>query len=116
MKLFATKQIFGIIQKRKKRGDYMLNEKNKIVIFENQDMKLEVNMKEETVWLTQKQMAKLFDKDQNTINDHINNIFKEGELDEITSTGISGKSSFIQFAFFEYVVDMIIYSILIFIK
>ena len=38
-------------------------------------------------------MAQLFGKDQNTINDHINNIFKEGELDEITSTGISGKSS-----------------------
>ena len=71
----------------------MINEKNEIIIFENQDMKLEVNMKEETVWLTQKQMAKLFDKDQNTINDHINNIFKEGELDEKTSTGISGKSS-----------------------
>jgi len=69
------------------------DEKNEIIIFENQDMKLEVNIKEETVWLTQKQMAKLFDKDQNTINDHINNIFKEGELDEITSTGISGKSS-----------------------
>jgi len=71
----------------------MPNEKNEIIIFEDQGMKLEVNMKEETVWLTQKQMAELFDKDQNTINDHINNIFKEGELDEITSTGISGKSS-----------------------
>ena len=71
----------------------MPNEKNEIIIFENQGMKLEVNMKAETVWLTQKQMAELFDKDQNTINDHINNIFKEGELDEITSTGISGKSS-----------------------
>lgn len=67
--------------------------KNKIIIFENQDVKLEVNMDEETVWLTQKQMAELFDKDQNTINEHINNIFKEGELDEKTSTGISGKSS-----------------------
>ena len=71
----------------------MSGQKNEIIIFENQDVKLEVNMKEETVWLTQKQMAKLFNKDQNTINDHIKNIFKEGELDEITSTGISGKSS-----------------------
>ena len=70
-----------------------MNEKNEIILFENQDVKLEVNLKEETVWLTQKQMAELFDKDQNTINDHINNIFKEGELDERTSTGISGKSS-----------------------
>lgn len=67
--------------------------KNEIILFENQGVKLEVNMKDETVWLTQKQMAELFGKDQNTINDHINNIFKEGELDETTSTGISGKST-----------------------
>lgn len=65
----------------------------RLYFFENQNVKLEVNLNEETVWLTQKQMAKLFNKDQNTINDHINNIFKEGELDEETSTGISGKSS-----------------------
>ena len=71
----------------------MLKEKNEIILFKNQDLRLEVNVKDETVWLTQKQMAKLFDKDQNTINDHINNIFKEGELDETTSTGISGKSN-----------------------
>lgn len=50
-------------------------------------------MKDETVWLTAKQMAKLFKKDINTINDHINNIFKEGELEENTSTEISGKST-----------------------
>lgn len=69
------------------------DKKNEIILFENQGVKLEVNLKEETVWLTQKQMAELFDKDQNTINDHINNIFREGELEENTSTGISGKSS-----------------------
>ena len=67
--------------------------KNEIVLFENQGVTLEVNLKDETVWLTQAQMAKLFDRDQNTINDHINSIFKEGELDEHTSTGISGKST-----------------------
>lgn len=66
---------------------------NEIILFENQGVKLEVNLSEETVWLTQKQMAQLFGKDENTINDHINNIYKEGELDEKTSTGISGKSS-----------------------
>ena len=49
--------------------------KNEIVIFDNQNVKLEVNVNEETVWLTQDQMAQLFDKDTNTINDHINNIF-----------------------------------------
>ena len=67
--------------------------KNEIAIFEDQDVKLEVNIEDETVWLTQKQMAELFDKDQNTINEHIINIFKEGELEETTSTGISGKST-----------------------
>ena len=56
--------------------------KNEIVIFENQDVKLEVNMKEETVWLTQAQMTKLFKVKQNTIAEHISNIFEEGELDE----------------------------------
>ena len=35
--------------------------KNEIILFENQDVKLEVNMKDETVWLTQEQMARLFD-------------------------------------------------------
>lgn len=67
--------------------------KNEIIIFENGEIKLEVNMKEDTVWLTQAQMAKLFKKDQNTISDHINNVFREGELDEMTSTGISGEST-----------------------
>lgn len=71
----------------------MNEKKNEIILFENQGVKLEVNLQEETVWLTQNQMAELFEKDPNTINEHINNIFKEGELDEKTSTGISGKSS-----------------------
>lgn len=53
--------------------------KNEIVIFENQNVKLEVNMKDETVWLNQMQMAELFDKDRTVITRHINNIFKEGD-------------------------------------
>ena len=53
---------------------------NEIMIFENQNIKLEVNIKDETVWLTQKQMAKLFGKDRTTILRHINNIFKDKEL------------------------------------
>ena len=65
---------------------------NEIIIFKNQDVKLEVNMKDETVWLTQAQMTKLFNVKQNTIAEHISNIFKEGELDERTSIGISDKS------------------------
>ena len=49
--------------------------KNEIIIFEEQNIKLEVNMKDETVWLTQAQMAKLFNKDRKTITRHIQNIY-----------------------------------------
>ncbi len=56
--------------------------KNEIILFENQNVKLEVNMKDETVWLSLEQMAKLFDRDRTVIKRHINNIFKEKELNE----------------------------------
>ncbi len=56
--------------------------KNEIVIFENQKVKLEVNMQDETVWLSLEQMAKLFDRDRTVITRHINNIFKNQELNK----------------------------------
>ena len=67
--------------------------KNEIILFENQGVKLEVNLSEETVWLTQKQMEMLFKVSHATLSEHINNIFNEGELDEKTSVGISDKST-----------------------
>ena len=57
--------------------------KNEIIIFENQNVKLEVNMKDETVWLSLEQMAKLFDRDKSVISRHIKNAFKE-ELNDST--------------------------------
>jgi prophage maintenance system killer protein len=56
--------------------------KGEIVIYRAKDKKiqLEVKLEQETVWLTQKQMAGLFTKDVRTVNEHIQNIFKEGEL------------------------------------
>ena len=84
--------------------------KNEIVLFENQDVKLEVNVKDETVWLTQAQMAQLFDKDRKTITRHIQNIYKDGELEEnsvcsfFEHTGNDGKKYHVQF----YNLDMII--------
>ena len=57
--------------------------KNEIIIFENQNLKLEVNMKDETVWLNREQMSILFDRDIKTIGKHINNALKE-ELDNST--------------------------------
>lgn len=60
----------------------MNKEKNEIIIFENQDVKLEVNMKDETVWLSLEQMTKLFDRDRTVITRHINNILKDQELNK----------------------------------
>ena len=57
--------------------------KNEIILFENQNVKLEVNMKDETVWLNREQLSKLFDRDIKTIGKHINNALQE-ELDNST--------------------------------
>jgi len=57
--------------------------KGEIIIYKSKEgPKLEVRLQEDTVWLTQKQMALLFEKGLPTINEHIKNIFKEGELQE----------------------------------
>lgn len=56
---------------------------NKIIVFKNNELILDVNMKDETVWLSQQQMAKLFKKERSVITRHINNIFDEGELVEL---------------------------------
>lgn len=64
-----------------------MNEKYEIVKFEQDGLTLDVNVSpnEDTVWLTQDAMALLFDRNQGVISRHINNIFKEGELDRNTS-------------------------------
>ncbi|MFH1564090.1 MAG: hypothetical protein ABIF11_11855 [Nitrospirota bacterium] len=58
------------------------NNKSELIIYQTEDgqTRLQVKMEDETVWLTQKQMAELFQKDVRTINEHIQNIFNEGEL------------------------------------
>ena len=68
--------------------------KNEIILFENQNVKLEVNMKDETVWLTQDQMGKLFGKARSTINEHIKNIYKSCELVEEETMSKFGNSEF----------------------
>ena len=57
--------------------------KNEIAIYQSDDsVQLEVLMENENVWLTQAQMVQLFERDRTVITKHINNIFKEKELDE----------------------------------
>ena len=88
----------------------MEEKKNEIILFENQGVKLEVNLKDDTVWLTQKQMAELFGKDRRTITRHIQNIYKDEELEEnsvcsfFEHTAEDGKKYNVQY----YNLDMII--------
>ncbi len=63
-----------------------MDKKNEIILFENQGVKLEVNLSEENVWITANQMSILFGKDETTIRKHINNVFKDGELDKDNNT------------------------------
>ena len=91
----------------------MDEKKNEIILFENQGVKLEVNLKDETVWLTQKQMGELFGKDRRTITRHIQNTYKDEELDENTVcsffeyTASDGKKYNTQY----YNLDMMIISV-----
>ncbi|HZJ89681.1 MAG TPA: virulence protein RhuM/Fic/DOC family protein [Bacilli bacterium] len=60
---------------------------NEIIIFKDNDFELQVKITpdKDTVWLTQEQIAKLFDKNKSTVSRHISNIFKSNELDPIDS-------------------------------
>ena len=81
---------------------------NQIILFENQEVKLEVNMKDETVWLNANQLSELFDRDSKTIRKHINNALNE-ELDDsvvakFATTAKDGKTYQVEY----YNLDMII--------
>ena len=61
-----------------------MEQKTELVIFKVQDgnIKLDVKLEDETVWLTQDQMSELFQTTKQNVSLHLNNVFKEGELDK----------------------------------
>ena len=60
-----------------------MQQTGEIILYQpNENVQLEVRLEEETVWLTQAQMAELFQKDRTVVTRHINNVFTEGELDQ----------------------------------
>ena len=87
-----------------------MNEKNKIILFENQGVKLEVNLKDETVWLNRQQLSELFDRDIKTIGKHINNALKEelsndnSVVAKFATTASDGKTYQVEY----YNLDMIL--------
>ena len=83
--------------------------KNEIVLFENQGVTLEVNLKDETVWLNTEQIAELFDRDYKTIRKHIKNALQEELANQevvakFATTAADGKTYQIE----HYNLDMII--------
>ena len=88
----------------------MEEKKNEIILFENQGVKLEVNLKDETVWLNREQLAKLFDRDIKNIGKHINNALKEELADDtavvakFATTATDGKKYQVEY----YNLDMIL--------
>ncbi|MCF7816540.1 MAG: virulence RhuM family protein [Kiritimatiellales bacterium] len=87
-----------------------MNTNSEILIYQNPNGKisLDVRLEDETVWLTQAHMAELFGKATSTINEHIKNIFAEGELVEGDVMKKFGISEFQQKAPYYYNLDVII--------
>ena len=85
---------------------------SQILLYQTEDgqTKIDVRLEEETVWLNQKQIVELFHTTKQNISLHINNIFKEGELDEISvvkdylTTALDGKNYYTKY----YNLDVII--------
>ena len=62
-----------------------MDEKSQIILYQNSEgnIKLDVQLQDETVWLTHEQMAQLFAKGRSTIAEHIANVYEEKELEQI---------------------------------
>lgn len=69
---------------------------SEFLLYKTSDNKVSINVQvqDETVWLTQEQMAELFDKSKKTISEHIRNVYLEGELTELATMRKSGNSGF----------------------
>ena len=71
------------------------NINSNLLIYENDDdIKVEVILQNEDVWMTQEQISKLYNKSKSTINEHIKNIYEENELLEVNTMRKFGISEF----------------------
>ena len=87
----------------------MSDKRNEIVLFETEDRSFSflVEINDETVWLSANQMALLFERDEKTIRKHINNVFKENEVEKENNTQkmrVAGVTQLVPF----YSLDVII--------
>ena len=84
----AKTQVIQQFDQSKVQGEVVLYQPDETI-------RMEVRLEDETVWLTQAQMAELFQTTRNNVTLHIGNIFREGELQE----NAVGKESLLTFAF-----------------
>ena len=83
LKIYVHLHHQNIVELKNNGMNNIESSKGEIVMYQpDETIRLEVRMGEETVWLTQQQMAELFDKDRTVISRHIRNIYKEEELEE----------------------------------
>jgi hypothetical protein len=75
---------YRFFRRKNRFGELDMKQKSEIIIYQTADneTRIQTRLQDETVWLTQEQMAELFGKGRTTITEHIGNIFKEGELNE----------------------------------
>ena len=85
-------------------------DKPEIIIYKTEDglTQVDVTFEDDTVWLTQEQMAELFQKAKSTINEHIANIYKDGELEQQSTMRKIGNSEFSTKPTNYYNLDMVI--------
>lgn len=83
---------------------------SEVIIYKTEDglTQVDVTFEDDTVWLTQEQMAELFQKAKSTINEHISNIYKEGELQQQSTMRKFGNSEFSTKPTNYYNLDMVI--------
>ena len=68
----------------------LFSHNSEMIMYQTEDGKtrIDVRLESDTVWLTQSQMAELFQRDRSVISKHIKNVFAEGELDEKSNVQI----------------------------
>ena len=86
MPLFFVKKCYLCKKIMEDLGIYHMKEEQKgeIVIYQNDDnsVKINVRLENETIWLTQAQLVELYQSSKSNVNEHIKHIFEEGELNE----------------------------------
>ena len=84
-----------------------MEKQGEIILYQpDEAVRLEVRLEDETVWLTQAQIAELFQRDRTVITKHINNVFKEKELEEKSNVHFLHIAFSLQFPFSKNIIYM----------